>query len=67
MSKPKGFLLIDGEKNTIVVRLKDPEMDDLTDWLRPERLSLVKRHKTKSELDKDISLYLKAQYEQEDI
>ena len=54
-------------KNTIVVRLKDPEMDDLTDWLRPERLSLVKQHKTKAELDKDISLYLKAQYEQEDI
>ena len=67
MGKPKGFLLVDGAKNTIVVRLKTPEMDDLTDWLRPERVSLVKQHKTKAELDKDISLYLKAQYEQEDI
>lgn len=67
MSKPKGFLLVDGAKNTIVVTFKTPEMDDLTDWLRPERLSLVKRHKTKAELDKDISLYLKEQYEQEDI
>ena len=67
MGKPTGFLLVDGAKNTIVVRFKTPEMDDLTDWLRPERMSLVKQHKTKAELDKDISLYLKAQYEQEDI
>lgn len=66
MAKVKGFLLIDGAKNTIVIMPKYEEWQDLSDFLRRENLSKVKQHATKKELDKDISLYLKAQYEQEE-
>ena len=66
MAKVKGFLLIDGAKNTIVILPKYEEWNDLGDFLRREHLDKVKQHATRKELDKDISLYLKAQYEQED-
>lgn len=66
MPKVKGFLLIDGAKNTFLIAPKDEEWTDLSDWLRREHLDMVKQHATRKELDKDISLYLKAQYEQEE-
>jgi hypothetical protein len=67
MAKVKGFLLIDGAKNTIVITPKMEEWNDLIDWLRREHLDQVKQHATRKELDHDISLYLKGQYEQEDL
>lgn len=65
----KGFLLIDGMKNTILLTHEDfldiityAENTRNSKWLR-----LVKQHKTKQELNKDISNYLKGEYNQEEI
>ena len=66
MAKVKGFLLIDGAKNSIVIMPKYEEWATLGDFLRRENLDKVKQHATRKELYKDISLYLKAQYEQEE-
>ena len=60
MSK-KGFLLIDGNYNTIFVPLKCAlELTDLyhmnmsRDWMKE-----VHKHKTRAELNKEISDYIK--------
>lgn len=65
----KGFLLIDGMKNTILLSHDDfldiityAENTRNTKWLK-----VVKKHKTKQELNKDLSDYFKGEYEQEEI
>jgi len=63
---PKGFLLLDQSKNTVIIPVGD--MDALLDLVGIDRstfrkrLCTVNQHKTKAELDRDISSYLKGEY-----
>ena len=60
MSK-KGFLLIDGNYNTIFVPLKcTPELINLVDISKSKDwMKEVHKHKTRAELNKEISDYIK--------
>ena len=63
---PRGFLLLDQEKNTVMIPAGD--LDALLDLIGIDRstfrkrLCTVNQHKTKAELDRDISSYLKGEY-----
>ena len=60
----KGFLLIDQQKNTIILSPNDPEYKELTMWLLYTNLiKEVKQHKTKTELYLDVKKYLNNEYE----
>ena len=58
----KGFLLIDGAKNTLLIPIKSDEMDDLTKHYIRGNLSCVHTHANMAELNKDIKAYLKGEY-----
>lgn len=58
----KGFLLIDGSKNTLLLPKEDFFDMDL-DHIITKHIGKAKRHKTKQELFNDISLYLKCEYQ----
>ena len=66
----KGFLLIDGMKNVLLIHTDEYEM--VKELLRKDVyasgesvLRRVKQHKTLPELDKTVRLYLKGEYDDE--
>ena len=61
----RGFLLIDQQKNTIILPVEDP---DLVEFMRykdgyKRALDRAHTHKTLKELDDDIRKYLKGEYD----
>ena len=60
----KGFLLIDEQKNTIILSPKYIEADDILSWLKNSDIRKeIKQHKTKTDLYNDVNMYLKGTYE----
>lgn len=59
----RGFLLIDGSKNTLLIP-KEEVVDRYysMDELITKHIHEAKRHRTIAELHADITLYLKCQY-----
>lgn len=62
----KGFLLIDGQMNTIVLEGRWKEFNELSDLLTPANIKKVHRHSKLKELDQDVRAYLKGNYIQEE-
>ena len=60
--KKKGFLLIDGSKNAVILNTNElPE--ELMDLLRKRGImETVKKHKTNKDLYKTVSDYLKGEW-----
>lgn len=60
----KGFLLIDEQKNTIIISPNNHEYKELFMWLPYSDLRKeIKQHKTKTELYLDVKKYLNNEYE----
>lgn len=59
----RGFLLIDGSKNTLLIPKEDICSSKNIDKVISENIRKAKKHETLAELHKDISLYLKCEYE----
>lgn len=64
--KKKGFLLIDGAKNAII--LSREEFSEIPDMVKQlsnrDVLDQVRNHKTRGELNKSISEYLSGGWEE---
>lgn len=61
MNKVRGFLMIDQDKNTVLIPWDD---DDLTRvLLRHELRDTIKKHAGLKELDADVRAYLKDEYQ----
>ena len=59
----RGFLIIDGSKNTLLIPKEDVVDRNLSmDELITKHIREAKRHGTIAELHADITLYLKCQY-----
>lgn len=59
----RGFLIIDGSKNTLLIPKEDVVDRNLSmDELIMRHIHEAKRHRTQAELNKDIALYLKCEY-----
>lgn len=61
----RGFLLIDQQKNTVIIPVDD---SDFVEFLRyktngPNILDNVRQHSTMKELDTDVRAYLKSEYD----
>ena len=61
----RGFLLIDQQKNTVIIPADDP---DFVEFFRyktngPSILENVRQHSTIKELDTDVRAYLKSEYD----
>lgn len=59
----KGFLLIDGSRNTLLIPKEDICSSKNIDKVISENIRKAKKHKTMAELQKDISLYIKCEYQ----
>lgn len=61
----KGFLLIDGDKNALLVTLDDIDSHKTFNQVVIERIKNheIKEHKTRADLNKSISEYLKGNFE----
>lgn len=60
-NKKRGFLLIDGAKNTVMISYD--ECRDLFNLVENRGITkLIKQHKTRTELNKDITNYLNMEY-----
>lgn len=57
----KGFLLIDGSKNTLLLP-KEDFFDGDIDKVITKHIGKAKRHATNTELFNDIRAYLKCEY-----
>ena len=64
--KKKGFLLIDGAKNAIILSMEEiKEIPEITKQLsNRDVLDQVRKHKTRGELNKSISEYLSGGWEE---
>lgn len=58
----KGFLLIDGSKNTLLLP-KEDFFDGNIDKVITKHIGKAKHHKTQKELFDDIKKYLQCEYE----
>ena len=58
----KGFLLIDGSKNTLLLP-KEDFFDGNIDEVITKHIGKAKHHETQHELFDDIKKYLKCEYE----
>ena len=58
----KGFLLIDGTKNTLLLPKEDIFDGDINKIIT-KHIGKAKRHQTRKELFDDISKYLNCEYE----
>lgn len=62
-NEKRGFLLIDGAKNTVMISYE--ECRDLFSLAENRNITkLIKQHKTRTELNKDITNYLNMEYTQ---
>ena len=61
----RGFLLVDGQKNTIILPADDPDLAEFMRYKPNEKNVLEKahQHKTLKELDADIRAYLEGKYD----
>lgn len=60
-----GFLLIDQQKNSVIVPWDDPDLAEFFKGKpgRENALEKVHLHKTVKELDADVRAYLKGEYD----
>lgn len=59
----RGFLIIDGSKNTLLIPKEDVVDRSLSmDELISKHIGKAKRHKNMSELRADIAAYLRCEY-----
>ena len=59
----RGFLIIDGSKNTLLIPKEDVVDSSLSmDELISKHIGKAKRHKNMSELHADIAAYLRCEY-----
>ena len=58
----KGFLLVDQQKNTIILPIDDP---DLAEFFKYKKVALdqTHQHETLKDLDADVRAYLKGEYD----
>ena len=66
MSEPsfKGFLIVDGSKNTLLIPKEEVIDKNLSmDEIIARNIKYAKKHKNMHELSRDLSLYFKCQYE----
>ena len=61
----KGFLLIDGAKNAVVLNMDEMKQLNLGEYLMEhDVIAQVRQHKTRAELNKSIGQYLKNEWEE---